>query len=490
MPRLSVNRMGRAGMPVDDCLFAVTAEDKGAVRLVCVNLAGLKAGLSPGMTLADARGIAPDLVTLPEEPQRDMAFLKALQRWAEKFSPWTSCDGTDGLLINITGCAHLFDGEEAMRRAVLEEFSDLQVEAAAGIADTKGAARAVARFGLRPGTGGAGIIQPGETRAALAAYPIEALGIDDKTIFELKRLGLKTIGELYPLKSAELTRRFGFGLLRTFEKLMGATGDPVIPASPLPGFAARISFPDPIGLQDDVEEALRRLIAQVCKRLSEQGHGVRALRLSFQRADKSEGHLDIGLARPSQDAGQIFRQFRLKLGTVDAGYGIDMMRLQAIATEPFRPVQQRFATAEERSQLDELIATLGNRLGFDRVLSWEPVSSHLPHRAFRFVEAAGAPVTPSWASRPQKRPLMLVGHELVEIIEPGRPPQAFKWRQDAFDLAGASGPERIGHEWWKGADSGAIRDYWSVQTKQGMRLWLSTRPDGKPPSWEVAGVFP
>lgn len=486
MPRLAVNRLGRAGMPVDECLFAVTAEERSAVRLACVNVPGLKAGLSPGMTLADARGIAPELVTIPEEPQRDIAFLRALQRWAEKFSPWTSCDGSDGLLINITGCAHLFDGEEAMRRAVLEELSGLHVEAAAGIADTKGAARAAARFG----SSGRRIIQPGETRAALAAYPIEALGVEDKTIFELKRLGLKTMGDLYPLKSADLARRFGFGLLRTFEKLIGATGDPIIPASPLPSFAARISFPDPIGLQDDVEEALRRLIAQVCKRLTEQGHGVRALRLTFQRADKTQSDLDIGLARPSQDGGQIFRQFKLKLGKVDAGYGIDVMRLQAIATEPFKPVQQRFATAENRSQLDELIATLGNRLGFDRVLSWEPVSSHLPHRAFRFIEAAGAPVIPDWASRPQKRPLMLVGHELIEIIEPGRPPQAFKWRQDAFELAEAEGPERIGHEWWKGADSGAIRDYWSVQTRQGMRLWLATRPDQKPPVWEVAGVFP
>ena len=486
MPRLPVNRYGRCGTPIDDMPLALTDQHKNAVRLTCVNRLAAEAGLTAGHTLADARAILPDLVTLPAESDRDAAFLRALQRWAERYSPWTSCDGADGLLLNSTGCAHLFGGEEETQRLAIQGLGDLGLEAQAGIADTRGAARAVARFGS-PTSGS--IIPPGQTKPALAPYPVEALFAEEKTLHDLKRLGLKSIGDLYPLKSADLARRFGFGLLRAYEKMLGTASDPVIPAAPLPSFAARISFPDPVGLQDDVEEALRRLTTQLCTRLVEHGHGVRGLRLHFQRADKTDTDLEIGLARPSQEVSQILRQFRLKLGKVDAGLGIDRMRLAATATEPYRPIQQHFAGAEEKDSLNDLISTIGNRLGFDRVLRVEPVSSHLPQRAFRFAPAIHETASSAWNGR-TRRPLIMVDLEPVEITAPDRPPKGFRWRGQDYATARAHGPERIGHEWWKGNESGAIRDYWSIETKEGARLWLSTRPDRKPSQWEVAGVFP
>lgn len=485
MPRLPVNRFGRAGMPVDECRFAVTAEEKSAVRLVCLNRHAARTGLSAGMTLASARAACPQLITVSHEPQRDEAFLKALQRWCVKFTPWSACEGQDCLLLNITGCAHLFGGEGAMAKTILTELEDMRIEARIGIADTKGAAFAAARFGITRHC----IIEAGQTRDALAAYPIEALHADEKTVFELKRLGLKRIADLYPLKSVDLARRFGFGLLRAFEKLLGTAADPVTPKSAQPTFAARISFPDPIGLRDDVDEALKRLTAQVCKRLSESCYGLRSVRLSVFRADKEQIHIDIGLARPSQDAGQILRQFALKLDKLNAGTGIDMMRLVALEAEPFKPQQRRFAEAENYNELDDLIATIGNRLGFDRVLRWEPAASHLPRRSYRYVEAVYRNEPQSWRAT-NDRPLMMFDAEPVTVIQPGRPPKSFAWRQRTYTIASAKGPERIGPEWWKGPQSDVLRDYWRVESKEGLRLWLTTRPGEKPQGWEVAGVFP
>lgn len=350
------------------------------------------------MTLASARAAAPELITAEQDRLRDEAFLKALQRWAVKFTPWSSCEGADSLLLNITGCAHLFGGEAAMAEAIAQELGHLQIETRIGIADTKGAAMAAARFGpLRHS-----ILPEGETRKRLAKYPIDALFVDDKTLFELKRLGLKRISDLYPLKSADLARRFGFGLLRSLDKLLGSAADPVTPTVAQPIFAARMSFPDPIGLRSDVDEALKRLTAQVCKRLCEHGFGARVLRLSVMRADKQNTAIDIGLARPSQEAKPILGQFALKLDKLDAGSGIDMMRLQALKTEPHKPVQKRFAEAHKQDALDELIATLGNKLGFDRVLRWQSVASHLPRRAFRFVEAVEAQEQQSFHTNPMR----------------------------------------------------------------------------------------
>ena len=459
---------------------------KVLVRLVCLNKHARRIGLRSGITLATARAAAPDLITMAEEPMRDEALLRALQRWVlQKFTPWSSCEGPDSLLLNITGCAHLFDGEEAMAETIRQELADKQIEARIGIADTKGAAKAAAHFGRNNDC----IVSAGKTKETLCRFPIDALFVEDKTLFELKRLGIKRLGDLYPLKSADLARRFGFGLLRTYEKLLGSAADPVTPATAQPSFSARMSFPDPIGLVDDVAEALNRLTAQVCKRLCDHAFGVRELRLSIYRADKEERHLDIGLARPTQDATPIIRQFALKIDKLDAGCGIDMMRLAATKAEPFKPIQKRFADAEKQSELDELLSTLGNHLGFDRVLRWEPVASHLPRRSFRFIEAVQRTDPSQWQANPA-RPLMIYEGERVSVLHPGRPPKSFEWRRRTYTTASAKGPERIGHEWWKGKESDSVRDYWRIDSEEGLRIWLSTKPGEKPAQWEVAGVFP
>ena len=438
------------------------------------------------MTLATARAAVPDLLTIAEEPLRDEALLKALQRWVlQKFTPWSACEGTNSLLLNITGCAHLFGGEEAMAEVIRQELADKQIEARIGIADTKGAARAAAHFGQKNYC----IVSAGKTKETLSRFPIDVLFVEDKTLFELKRLGIKHLGDLYPLKSADLVRRFGFGLLRTYEKLLGSAADPVTPATAQPSFSARISFPDPIGLVDHVAEALNQLTAQVCKRLRDHAFGVRELRLSIYRADKEERHLDIGLARPTQDATPIIRQFALKIDKLDAGCGIDMMRLAATKAEPFKPIQKRFADVEKQNELDEILSTLGNHLGFDRVLRWEQVASHLPHRSFRFIEAVQRTKLSQWQANPT-RPLMVYVGERVSVLNPGRPPKSFEWRQRTYTTARAKGPERIGHEWWKGKESDSVRDYWRIDSKEGLRLWLSTKPGEKPAQWEVAGIFP
>lgn len=483
-PRLPVNRFGRSGSPVENCLFAVTRQEKNAIRLICVNPLAQAAGLAPDMTLATARALAPSLISVAEDPLRDAAFLRTLQRWCGKFTPWSAIAGEDTLILNITGCAHLFGGEAALAQIIVEELIHMGVEARLGVADTKGASIAAAQFG----SGEITIIETGKTRAQLTGFPIDALSAGRQTLFDLKRLGIKHIGDLYPLKSADLARRFGFTFVRAYEKLMGVVADPVTPAKATPTFATRLSFPDPIGLQDDVREALRRLGAQLCKRLCDHAYGLSAARLSFYRADKSEAHLDIGLARPTQEAALFLRQFDPKLDKLDAGAGIDMMRLSALKVEPFTPAQRGFADAEKQSELDALIATLGNRLGFDRILRWRSVASHLPRRSFRMVEAVRRAETGDWRAS-LARPLILLDEPIVAIA-PGRPPKQFEWRRKLYTAGRICGPERIGPEWWRASGGDTLRDYWRVDSLEGPRFWLSTRPGEKPPRWEAAGLFP
>lgn len=64
------------------------------------------------MPLATARAMHPALDVIDHDPHADAALLNAIADWCDRFTPLVAFDGSDGLLLDITGCAHLF-GDEA-----------------------------------------------------------------------------------------------------------------------------------------------------------------------------------------------------------------------------------------------------------------------------------------------------------------------------------------------------------------------------------------
>jgi len=111
LPQLPLDRRVRGGDPRVDAVFAIIAEIKNAFRLTHVSGKADAAGLRPGMSVPDARAVAPDLLTEPADPLREDMLLRALTRWAGRLSPWIAPRPPDGIVIDITGCAHLFGGE-------------------------------------------------------------------------------------------------------------------------------------------------------------------------------------------------------------------------------------------------------------------------------------------------------------------------------------------------------------------------------------------
>ncbi len=476
--------------------FAVVAEEKNALRLFSLNEAAIKAGLTEGVALTDARAVLPILKTKVAEPERDAAFLAALHRWAGRFSPFVAKDGfpgapQDGLCLDITGCAHLFGGEQAMLEEMSSELARLGVRNACAVADTKGAAFALARQ-----VKSAVVAPSGKTREALADLPLFGLRIDRETVAGLNRLGLATIGALYDVPRASLARRFGLTLVTRLDQALGFVSEPVAPAAPVKIFAARMTLPEPIGLVDDVKEALRRLLAQLCMGLEEAGAGMRAVRLTVRRTDNSEEPVDIGLAKPSRDGTMILRLFERELDALDAGFGIEFLRLQARGVEPLSPRQlSGDPSKQNEGALDELIARLGNRIGFDQVKRFIPQESHIPERAFlRGAAIRMRTEKVEWARAGPRRPLTLFPPEPVQQILPGRPPKAISWRGRKIDIAKAAGPERIAPEWWRKNPgwAGKPKDYWRVEGTGGERLWLAedheARKEGA--DWKVCGEFP
>ncbi|MEZ5987100.1 MAG: DNA polymerase Y family protein [Hyphomonas sp.] len=487
LPQLPLDRRIRLGDARTEGAFAIMAEIRNAWRLTHLSEAARQAGLSAGLSLADARAICPSLLTEPADPSREEALLRALWRWADQFSPRIALAPPDGLVLDIAGCAHLFGGEAGMAETMLQRAGDLNITARVGIADTRGAASALARFAAAP----VAIASPGETAKALEGLPLAALGLAPALVNDIRRTGLQTIGQLYGIRSSELARRFGLSLTSVLDRALERTPDPVVPASADPVYAARATLPEPIGLQDDLERVILRLADSVCARLKGVQCGARRYRLTVRPVDRPEEVMCIGFARPGAAPEAVLQQFRRPLETLRLEFGADFFRLVAEVIEPLHPRQAGLGGQDSREDdRADLISTLGNRLGFDRVRVFAPGDSHLPEREYLTLEAMERPEAPDWQASPRLRPIRIYHPpERLHVEIAGRPPRAFEWRRQSYKLASATGPERLAGEWWQ-PDGGALRDYWRVETQEGPRLWLLTWPGAQEPAWYVAGRFP
>lgn len=476
---------GQAGL---DRPFAVVETARGTVRLAGVNRPAAQAGLGPGQTLTDARAILPDLLTHPAAPERLAAFRVALARWAERFSPLVGQDVCDALVLDATGCAHLFGGEEAMLQAIAAGLVEHGITARAAIADTKGAAWALAHHGA------ATIAAPGRTRAALADLPTAALRLPGETAEALARVGLTTIEPLTRMPRGALARRFGIETMRRLDQALGAEPEPVAPDRPVPVFATRITLPEPIGLVADVMAGLDLLLERLCQQLETHQMGARTLTLTARRVDGADRSATIGLARPARDPMRLRQLFERKVDGIEAGWGIDALRLVAVETEPLKPAQVTQAHRQtQEARIEDLISRLGNRVGFENIQRVLPAESHIPERAY--IVAAAAHSTPGdWtgraASRPP-RPVTLFPPEPLALQSGSgtAPPAAFTFHGRTLTLARAHGPERLAPEWWWDDPDwrSGPRDYWQVETTQGPRLWLFRTPAH--PAWYAQGKF-
>ncbi|MEQ8899209.1 MAG: DNA polymerase Y family protein [Roseovarius sp.] len=521
-PRLGAERLLRRMAPPEDAPFAVV-RDTGQMQVVSsLSAAAEAAGLRVGQPLRDAHAICGQLTTRLQNPQAEADFLQALGRWAGRFSPWVAVDGRDALMMEITGCAHLFGGEAEMVGRMVEEAGALGLSARCGLADTVGAAWALARYaGVAPGharsgdaidqearatrsraakkrhweRGGAaplpggggmdlpGIAPPGKAYTLLAPLPVAALRLEPGEAEALARVGLRRVGDLLGQPRAPLARRFGRGLVLRLDQAVGAVPEPVSPAREAPRYATRLTLPEPIGLTDDMLAALDRLVPRLCELLRDKGQGARRVRLQAWRVDDTMQWLEAGLARAADEPDRIRPLLAHRIDEIDAGFGIDMLRLEAVQTEALHPRTMTGhveAAAANRARLDggarmdDLIGRIGGRLGMEAITRRHPVGSHLPEKTAQVLAAAWSEPAGPWPAPAAPRPLLLWRPEPVMAPDTPRLAGAFRWRGRTHRLAEARGPERIAPEWWLDDPDwrSGLRDYWQVITEGGERLWL------------------
>lgn len=500
------------GRADDACPVVVVGKEKGAFRLTCLDTRAEQLGLDPGMALADARARIPHLEVIEEDLAADAALLGAIADWCDRYTPLVALDRADGLLLDISGCAHLFGGEAELGRDCLTRLKRQGFTIRAAIAGTPGAARAVARHGR------GGIVAPGGEGEALLPLPTAALGIDGARQRGLARMGLIHIADIETRPRAPLAARFGSDLLDRLDMAFGRLPEAVSPRRLLPDCMAERRFAEPLAHEAGIRLALAGLEASLSEMLEARGEGAKLFEASFFRSDGAVRRLCIETGMALRDPKVIDRLFALKLDALadplDPGFGFDLIRLSAGATERLALDQAALATDNGDEMPDEVAAertlaevadALSARLGPGRVRRFLAQDTHDPVRAAlavpalhynEMVRAGTAPAWPEPGTVPERPLRLLARPEPIEVLAeiPDGPPTRFRWRRAVHDVAKAEGPERISAEWWLATGSHApTRDYYRVEQPDGRRFWLYRDglygPGVMHPPWFMHGLF-
>ena len=525
LPQLSIDRTARRkwgrswrlnGRP-DVPPLAATAKVKNAMRLVAVDGYGYEAGLRVGQTLSDARALFPDLDVFDDDPDADAALLEAIAAWCDRYTPLVAVErlaetvagSAPGLFLDISGCAHLFGGEEALRGDLVARLRAAGILAHAAIADTPAAAWAFARYSDRA------TVAPGRHGKDLLDLPLAGLRLETEMLDLLRKLGLRTVGCVAALPRAPLAARFGNGLLLRLDQALGRQEEAISPRLPVPELSSERIFAEPIALVEDIERTALQLAGNLKPRLDARQLGARTLELKLFRVDGHVTSIAVRAASPVYQPERIMMLFRERIAgfheDMDAGFGFDLIRLNVIESEA-RPVAQAdLGGGQARGEaFINLVDKLGARLGTDRVLRFAAADTHIPERSFGLVAQAGTGKTAEaflWSDNEPTldgqggaavltRPVLLFDRpEPVEAVAevPDGPPIRFRWRRTLYRVVRSEGPERIACEWWRDGRGGQSRDYFRIEDDEGHRFWIFRlglfERETHNPAWFMHGLF-
>jgi len=488
----------------------LVAKENGALQIGARDAAAERMGLTIGMPLTQARALVPHLVTRQADPDADADALRASAEACDMFTPLVALWGRDGLMLDITGCAHLFGGEGILLRRARQRLHGLGMTSCAAIAGTPHSAWAFARH--RRNT----IAQAGEEEALARTLPLTALDQDGATMLALSRAGFRTLGDLSDRPSHLLVARFGEPPAAAMRRILGHEDIRITPRRALPEVMAEKHFPEPLSAMESLLAVLERLAGDIMASLDRRGVGGRAFEASFFRSDGAVRRIAIETARPACEAAGLMRLIRLRIEALadplDPGFGFDALRLAVLRSEPVHAAQRTLAggdaAPDEAQALAELADRLVARFGRDSVRRFIARDTHdpvlaggtVPYLSGDMSGGISGAILRSWPDdpgQPPLRPLTVFAHpQWIEVMAevPDSPPLRFRWRRVLHEVTRAEGPERIAPEWWRdGHHAPATRDYYRVEDACGHRFWMFREglydDSNARPRWFLHGLF-
>jgi protein ImuB len=470
--------------------FVLASPDHGRMIITATNTLAQAQGIVTGMVVADARAIIHSLQVIDDKPELPDKLLHRIAEWCIRYTPAVAVDLPDGLILDVTGCAHLWGGERAYLKNIITRLKGLGFNVRAAIADTIGAAWAIARFGQE-----SPIVESEQQRAAILSLPPAALRLESDMIIKLEKLGLCQVSSFISMPRSALSRRFGQQIIRRLDQALGNEEEVMQPVQPIVPYQERLPCLEPIVTATGIEIALQRLLEIMCHRLQQKQKGLRTAIFKCYRTDGKIETIAIGTNRPSHNIRHLFKLFEIKIGTIEPALGIELFILEAPKVEEAQPAQENLWKSSrglDDEGLCELLDRLAGKVGPDRIHRYIPDEHYWPERSVKLATALNEKSMTTWKTD-KPRPVQLLSKpEKIEVTAPipDYPPMNFRYKGKLHKIIKADGPERIEQEWW--LQQGQHRDYYYVEDEEGRRYWLfrSGHYSDKTYQWFIHGFFP
>jgi protein ImuB len=495
---------GRPELRNKPVVLATPFAGRGPQVVLCTKQAA-RFGIRPGMPVTEAVALHRHVLIEEQDTEQDREDLQRLAIWAERYSPIVGLEdgpAPQSLLLDITGCAACFGGEDRLLQRAVHEFRTHGWLVRIALADTLGAAWALAHYGKTPC-----LIGPEQTERTLRPLPPAALRLPDETVYLLAQLGIDRIDALLALPRTAIPARFGALVLQRLDQALGRMSEVIVPQRLPPDVEAAFAFEPPTPQLAVLNQALEQLLEQVHQTLQARGRGARHIECRLSHEVAPPEHLELGLVRASACPKHLGMLLRSRLEQVKLEEPVSELKLRVLQVEPPAVEQSEFFADELpliQERLAALIDRLSNRLGKEAVTRVLLVPDCQPEYACRFEPmidspadkrrrrgAGGSPARDSADEPPAlrgPRPVQLwrvpVRIEVMSAV-PEDPPLRFRWEGVEHRVIRSWGPERIETGWWRGPD--IHRDYYIAATERGQRFWVfRTRQDGR---WFLHGCF-
>lgn len=468
--------------------FVMAASLHGRMVVKATNAKAEAADICIDMVVADARAIFPCLQVIDIEEGIENEWLQTLAQWCLRYTPDVTIDLPDGLLLNITGCPHLWGGEQSYLKDLVLKLRARGYDVRAAIADTIGAAWAVAHFGkVTP------LVESGSEKDALIPLPPAALRLEQPVTERLHKLGLYTIGNFIDMPQRVLRRRFGQETLTRIHQALGTAVEIIYPIRPVPPYEERLPCPEPIRTAKGIEIAIDKLLEKLCLRLCKEGKGLRNARLTCHRIDSEVQWVTISTSHPSRNAAHLFKLFELKISTINPALGIELFLLEATVTEELTAIQEALwhSKGSDEKAVAELLDRIAGKIGLDKIHRYLPDEHYWPERSYKEATGLRERSVITWPAERLRPVCLLPQPEKIEVAGPlpDYPPFLFRHKGHLYRILKAEGPERIEQEWW--LEEGLHRDYYIAEDENGARYWLfrSGHFDDAGSGWYLHGFF-
>jgi protein ImuB len=449
---------------------AVVASVSHRPDVVAANDAAKKRGIVPGLSIASALALDPELAIHLRDERTEIAALKSVALWAGQWTPTVSIEPSACVLLEVAGALRLFGGLERLLQRIDAGLAEIGFPGVIAVAPTAGAASLLARAGCE-----CTVEEPLMLERALTPLPVALLAHAEGTLETLSAIGVRVIGELLALPRDGVARRFGQALLDEIDRALGRLPEARQPFVPPERYHGQLELPAPVEEAEALLFGVRRLVVELSGFLQGRGAGVTRFALDLVHEDEAPTSIVLGL-KSTRQVEHIMNVLRERLARELLPDRVEAIRLVTEEIAPLAAAERDFFAATQNAEAGaQLIERLRARLGEDAVRTLALNADHRPERAWRWEQAAMASAATAKSDPPRLpvRPLWLLPE-----------PYALAAGPTGAALQLASGPERIEGGWWDGGDIG--RDYFVGRNARGEELWLYRDREGE---WFVHGVF-